>query len=79
MNGDALELSNMIQQAERNLSKQISDLRADVAETQGNLGARVSQLEDDTKNDAKWRRLQYVIAPVSVGLHILARKLGLNI
>jgi len=56
MNGDALELADMIQKVERNLSQQLSDYRAEMAAHNSGIDVRVNNLEDKikTQENRQW-------------------------
>jgi len=80
MNGDSLQLANMIRDLGMDLSKQISDVRSDMQNFHGSMEARVSQVEkDQDKTDKRqWLHSSFII-PINLTLHLIAKRLGLNI
>jgi hypothetical protein len=43
----------------------------------------IQEMKDDRKSDARWERLHnvlhYSLTPVVVGIHLIARRIGINI
>lgn len=88
MNGDALELANMIQNLGQNLNerlenqtkdlkKEISKISVDFATHKSQANLRIQTLEDDQKRDRFWHRVQAVIVlPIAGALHQFATWFG---
>jgi len=80
MNGDSLQLANMIRDLGMDLSKQLSDVRSDMQNFHGSMEARVSEIEKDQERaDTRQWLHSGVILPLNLFIHLVAKRIGLNI
>lgn len=84
MNGDALELAQMISSAESRLSTQINKVATEVAGMHGTFTTEIRSIKDDVqgvkdgiKDDKFWHNIKAYSGPVMVVVYGVAKKIGL--
>lgn len=79
MNGDALELMQRLGEIHADLKEDIGNLKAEFSNFKGSAGARITAIEQDTKDQKFWNNVKAYSGPVLVTLHVVAHKLGLKL